>query len=1063
MAIYKQNGTVARQFSALYRTRLLHVLLVGLALLVPDIHRPLLAAARPTDVPVILSMDSEDLSAGTWGDVLSPEPDCLAGCPSIKFYDNNQNSGNAANGKNEWNSQIDRSFTATGFSTRYRNELRSRGQQVLFIGTVAALYYRPSYKITVNIGGEGPWELALDISRVGALNITTEGTNGAEITVGAVRTQITGGTLASGSLNLPSDAWRGAAGYKADLRQQNAQPAIIRGNGATTLIFAISYNIDSIAHGSNLGLSRSVCWMAGQANQAMTDVQDNSGISCGGTPAADQGTWLKGSLSYNHAPAAVADAYTVNGTAAPTPLDVLSNDTDLEQSVLTVSTIDTAATRAKANISVDGKSITYDPSSAFAYLDVGQTATDTFSYTAIDGSFDSDPATPVTVTVKGTQPAINYLDLTFSSDGKQITAYGTSANARAAVLVPSGPDKGKTVVAGYNGSGFILLRYDVAGKIDPSFGILGKVTVPLMGNGGDQALGLTAQSDGKLVAVGKTCAVAAAGLCTDYNAVLVRLNVDGSLDTTFGVAGNVVIDKGMAVEQLNAVIVQSDGKLLAAGSVCGAVDATLCNDAKPLLVRLNSDGKKDTSFSGGGVSIPSIGGQFFALALQNDGKFVAVGTKCDDSACENSGALLVRYTNTGAADVTFGDAGQAIFTTHSGTETGTARFSAVLQQADGQIAAAGASCVTQLKAGVTTCDNSEFLLARVSNLGVADSGFGTAGAVIGSVGSGYDAAYGLTQQRDGKLLLAGFTAAGDNENFALLRYSANGALDTSFSSDGKYITDFGGGASDFAYAMSAIVNGKVVVAGTSGLDFGTESEAATVAVARYQISKDTDGDGYADDNDAFPNNPAEWVDTDGDGVGDNADAFPNNPAEWVDTDHDGTGNNADTDDDGDGVPDANDAFPLDPSESVDTDHDGIGNNADTDDDGDGTLDASDNCPLMNNADQTDSDGDHMGNLCDNCPDKSNADQLDANHDGKGDACEALSNVDDKDGDGITNAVDNCPLVYNPDQTADADHDGKGDACDLPPGEPLHARQFWRKATDRLKACADAGRPGCIVR
>ena len=56
---------------------------------------------------------------------------------------------------------------------------------------------------------------------------------------------------------------------------------------------------------------------------------------------------------------------------------------------------------------------------------------------------------------------------------------------------------------------------------------------------------------------------------------------------------------------------------------------------------------------------------------------------------------------------------------------------------------------------------------------------------------------------------------------------------------------------------------------------------------------DTDGDGYNDDVDAFPNDSDEWEDSDGDGVGDNSDAFPNNSYEQYDSDKDGVGNNAD--------------------------------------------------------------------------------------------------------------------------------------------------------------------------
>ena len=135
---------------------------------------------------------------------------------------------------------------------------------------------------------------------------------------------------------------------------------------------------------------------------------------------------------------------------------------------------------------------------------------------------------------------------------------------------------------------------------------------------------------------------------------------------------------------------------------------------------------------------------------------------------------------------------------------------------------------------------------------------------------------------------------------------------------------------------------------------------------------DSDGDGFVDPVDAFPDDPDERLDSDGDGVGDNADtdddndgvgdasdAFPTDPAEWRDSDGDGVGDNADdfpadrfetADSDGDGLGDNADAFPNDPRETVDTDNDGVGNNADAfpfdtrewlDTDGDGTGDNAD--------------------------------------------------------------------------------------------------------------------------
>ena len=79
--------------------------------------------------------------------------------------------------------------------------------------------------------------------------------------------------------------------------------------------------------------------------------------------------------------------------------------------------------------------------------------------------------------------------------------------------------------------------------------------------------------------------------------------------------------------------------------------------------------------------------------------------------------------------------------------------------------------------------------------GVLDPGFGTGGKVTTPFGSGYDTAYAIAVQRDGKLVAAGSSGNGSNYDFALARYHRNGTLDTSFGSGGKVTTAI-------AYAVS---------------------------------------------------------------------------------------------------------------------------------------------------------------------------------------------------------------------------------------------------------------------
>ena len=143
---------------------------------------------------------------------------------------------------------------------------------------------------------------------------------------------------------------------------------------------------------------------------------------------------------------------------------------------------------------------------------------------------------------------------------------------------------------------------------------------------------------------------------------------------------------------------------------------------------------------------------------------------------------------------------------------------------------------------------------------------------------------------------------------------------------------------------------------------------------------DADNDGVDDSDDAFPNDPTEWIDTDQDGIGNEEDLDDDNDGiedsvdncplvnsqDQTDDDNDGIGNVCDTDADNDGVDNSQDAFPNDPTESVDTDGDGIGNNADLDDDDDGVDDADDEYPT-DPANFTDTDGDGVYDFYDADP------------------------------------------------------------------------------------------------
>lgn len=114
--------------------------------------------------------------------------------------------------------------------------------------------------------------------------------------------------------------------------------------------------------------------------------------------------------------------------------------------------------------------------------------------------------------------------------------------------------------------------------------------------------------------------------------------------------------------------------------------------------------------------------------------------------------------------------------------------------------------------------------------GSLDSCFGTGGKVTTKISAGNDVARSVVTQTDGKIIVAGFTDWHGSPDFAVVRYNADGSLDTSFDGDGKVTTDFNG-QTDFGMSVKLQRDGKIVVAGANSNSF---------AVARYNADGSLD-------------------------------------------------------------------------------------------------------------------------------------------------------------------------------------------------------------------------------
>lgn len=262
------------------------------------------------------------------------------------------------------------------------------------------------------------------------------------------------------------------------------------------------------------------------------------------------------------------------------------------------------------------------------------------------------------------------------------------------------------------------------------------------------------------------------------------------LDPSFG-GGKVTTS---LVGGAEAMALQPDGKIVALNSRS--------------LARFNPDGSLDTGFgTGGTLSVAFSGGnaadKAVGLAIQPDGK-ILVGGHTGAPTSSTFDFALVRYNANGSLDTGFGTGGEAR------TDFGGSEFAVgVLLQPDGRILVVGYGGT------FTAPSNPYYALARYTAGGAPDSSFGSGGKAapnITGVSVRFNAA---ALQGDGKIVMVGQIAddrGGGGGDVGLVRFNANGNFDTGFGDRGISRTDLGNG-SDNDEATDVIVqpDGKILV------------------------------------------------------------------------------------------------------------------------------------------------------------------------------------------------------------------------------------------------------------
>jgi uncharacterized delta-60 repeat protein len=390
------------------------------------------------------------------------------------------------------------------------------------------------------------------------------------------------------------------------------------------------------------------------------------------------------------------------------------------------------------------------------------------------------------------------LDTTFGGDGKVLceTLLNSTGNALAI------QSDGKILIAGHSLQGtstkYSIVRLNTNGTIDESFGDSGTWHEE---NGSD-AKGIAIQNDGKIVCTGTR----------DQDFMITRNNIDGSPDMSFGTDGMVYIDFEGLPDSPEANAIDADGNIYAAGT------ALVDSKYNFAVVKYDSIGIIDLSFGDAGKVLISIGTGnegVHDIAIQPDGKILLAGA----TASSGTDFAVVRLNSDGSPDNTF--EGDGIVVTNFSEYQSYA--SAIKLQTDKKIILAG-RCATLGSNGW------DFAMARYLENGNLDESFGVDGKVVTPLGTEEDIASDILIQPDGKIILTGWIDHSDaNDNYCLVRYFADGTIDSSFGIDENGIveTEFGPG-DDYCTAAEFQPDGKIVVAGYS---FGLTD--FNIAVARY--------------------------------------------------------------------------------------------------------------------------------------------------------------------------------------------------------------------------------------
>lgn len=328
----------------------------------------------------------------------------------------------------------------------------------------------------------------------------------------------------------------------------------------------------------------------------------------------------------------------------------------------------------------------------------------------------------------------------------------------------------KILMIGYNPSSnsttdIFVSRVNPDGTHDNTFGDGGKVVLDFSDHATSDDYGMD------VIQVGNALYVC--GSSENYFA-LIKLNMDGSLDTDFGVNGIVTTDIfGNSGSRANKLILTSNNKLLLAGSTYNADE-----DVAATLYDL--DGNLVTTFGTAGKFSVDIGGtdRIYNVIETSTGEYLMAGTSTANGGYD---FLLLRLTATGVLDNTFSDDGYMIFDFGS-----TDLAVGLIELQDGDFLVSGWT--------YTVGAGEDFAIAKIHPSGVFNGDFGGnyTGMMKYDIDNSNDRCYSLIEVNNGKFFGGAFGTKNSNQDYALVLFNSDGSVDNTYANNGVALFDLGG-------------------------------------------------------------------------------------------------------------------------------------------------------------------------------------------------------------------------------------------------------------------------------